>query len=442
MALMLPLDSIQVAENRQRREFDAGYLRELASSIAERGLFHAVGVIADGSGWKLVHGERRLRAIRDLRFMGKTLRYAGSDVEAPLIPCINMGALDPLAAEESEYDENAKRKDLTWQEDAAATARLADLRRRRAEADGKERPTTAAIAQERRGSSEGIHHENTRRELIVAQHLDDPEVKSAKSLDEAYKTLKRREAAAQSAALAETIGRTFTAALHEARNEDCYEWMAHAPGEQFDVILTDPPYGMGADEFGDSGGRAVGAHGYADTPELWTQVCSVLPLHAYRIAKPQAHFYAFCDFDGFHELRSAMGAAGWWVHRTPLIWHKPSASRVPWPEHGPQRKYEIVLYAIKGKKPVTRIFPDLFSYNADDNLGHGAQKPVAAYVDLLKRSVQPGNRVFDPFAGTGTIFPAAHELKCVAVGIEKDPSAYGICLKRLEALRAQGELPV
>jgi DNA modification methylase len=218
--------------------------------------------------------------------------------------------------------------------------------------------------------------------------------------------------------------------------------MAQAAAEQFDVILTDPPYGMGADEFGDSGGRAVGAHEYADDAELWKRVCKELPWAALRLTKPQAHFYAFCDIDGFPDLRAAMRVAGWWVHRTPIVWHKPSASRVPWPEHGPQRKYELVLYAVKGNKPVTRIFPDLVSYNTDDNLGYGAQKPVAMYVDLLKRSVQPGNRVLDPFAGTGTIFPAAHEMKCIAVGIEQQATAYGICLKRLEALKAQGELPV
>jgi hypothetical protein len=42
--------------------------------------------------------------------------------------------------------------------------------------------------------------------------------------------------------------------------------------------------------------------------------------------------------------------------------------------------------------------------------------------------------------GTGTIFPAAHELKCRATGIELDPQHYGTALKRLEALGKQQEL--
>jgi DNA modification methylase len=42
--------------------------------------------------------------------------------------------------------------------------------------------------------------------------------------------------------------------------------------------------------------------------------------------------------------------------------------------------------------------------------------------------------VLDPFAGSGTIFPAAHELKCIATGIEMEPQYYGMCVKRIEEL--------
>ena len=32
---------------------------------------------------------------------------------------------------------------------------------------------------------------------------------------------------------------------------------------------------------------------------------------------------------------------------------------------------------------------------------HGAQKPVVVYQNLLQRSVRAGDKVLDPFAGTG-----------------------------------------
>lgn len=108
---------------------------------------------------------------------------------------------------------------------------------------------------------------------------------------------------------------------------------------------------------------------------------------------------------------------------------------MPLPEHGPRRSYELVLYAYRGSKRVTAIYPDVIESKGDENLGHGAQKPVNLYTSLLVRSVRAGDKVLDPFAGTGTIFPAAHQLKCSALGIEKDPSYYGIAVQRIEELK-------
>lgn len=440
--LKLSAAAIQISATRQRREFDDAKILELVASLKRpAGLLHPIVVRSLGkAGFQLVSGERRLRAIEILRFTGKTLRHGGEEIGEDLIPVVTLGELDAEAAEEAELDENIRRVDLTWQERAAATARLAALRGRQAASAGEAAPSVAAIAQEVRVSSEGVHHENTRRELIVAKHLDQPEVKAAKSVDEAFKILRKQEEVQRNVALAASVGRTFTAAVHQAYHAESVAWMQAYAGEQFDVVLTDPPYGMGADQFGDSGGKAEGAHDYDDSYENWQKLMPGFCKQSYRVTKPQAHLYAFCDFDRFHELKAMLDEEGWNVFRTPFIWVKPTSSRTPWVDFGPQRKYEICLYANKGRRPVTKIFPDVVSYNPDDNLGHNAQKPVALFVDLLKRSVAPGNLVLDPFAGSGTIFPAAHELKCKAVGVEEKAHHYATCTKRLELLTAQGEL--
>jgi DNA modification methylase len=114
--------------------------------------------------------------------------------------------------------------------------------------------------------------------------------------------------------------------------------------------------------------------------------------------------------------------------------------RAPWPEQGPQRKYELCLYAVKGKRPVTKLAGDVLTHGPDANLGHGAQKPVALFEDLLSRSVHPGDSVLDLFCGTGPLFPAAHALKCRATGIELDQASFGIAAKRIQELKAQLEL--
>lgn len=451
--LLLPLHSIQVAPNRQRREFDEQKLQELSTSIATNGLLQPIVVRALGSdAYQLVAGERRLRAIANLHFLGKAVRYAGGvdaadqavliSLPQDTIPCLSLGDLDALAAEEAELDENIKRVDLSWQERASAVSRLAALRAKQATAAGTSVPRVAAIALEVRGSADGVHHETTRRELIVAQHLDKPEVAAAKTVDEAFKVLKRQEEVKKNVELAATVGKTFTSAVHEVHNTDSIAWMKAQPAGLFDVVLTDPPYGMGADRFGDSGGMAAGKHFYDDSYETWIKLMPAFAQETARITKAQAHLYAFCDFDRFHALKSYLEVEGWNCFRTPLVWVKPSASRLPWVDFGPQRKYELILYANKGRKPVTKIFPDVVSYNPDDNMGHNAQKPVALFVDLLKRSVAPGDTVLDPFAGSGPILEAAHELKCKAVAVELDPNPYAMCLKRLDRIKAQQELPL
>lgn len=448
----IKLDAIHISENRQRRTFVQKELNDLAESIKATGLLQPLVLRKEaaeigpnqsvgnpgvaGFRFVLVSGERRLRAIADIYDLGGSFKHDNTPVPAGEVPYTELGELDELEREEAEYDENAKRKDLTWQENAAATLRLQKLRAAKAARDGTPAPTVAVIAEERRGSSEGIHHENTRREIIVAQHFDKPEVRDAPDLKTAFKALKRIEETERNTQLARAVGATFTAAIHTLINADAREWLVAAPAEHFDVILTDPPYGMGADEFGDSGGMAPTAgHHYKDSYDMWKQLMAVFAEQSFRVAKPDAHLYCFCDFDRFHELKGLLEFEGWEVHRTPIIWHKPNGMRLPWVDYGPQRKYEMILYAKVGRKPVNKIFPDLVSYPADENLGHAAQKPVALLRDLLSRSARPGDKVLDPFAGTCGLAEAAHELKCAATCVELAESSYGIGLKRLEKLK-------
>jgi DNA modification methylase len=195
---------------------------------------------------------------------------------------------------------------------------------------------------------------------------------------------------------------------------------------------------MEAQSFRDAGGMLTGTdHQYDDSQDSWRKLMSSVIPHLFRVAKPEAHAYIFCDIDRFHELREMMRKAGWYVFRTPLVNYKPHSGRIPLPEHGPRRQYELILYAIKGKKKVTGIYSDVIPSKLEENLGHGANKPIELYVDLLKRSVMPGDSVLDCFAGTGTIFPAAHQLRVKAVGIEQSAEYYGICLTRLNKLDEQ-----
>jgi DNA modification methylase len=431
--------SIKIAPDRQRKHFDPAKLHEFGDAVEAQGLLNAIVLRIVGDDYYLVAGERRLRTTKDLHALGRTYSYDGEVVPLGFIPYTLLSDLDPLAAEEAELSENINREDLTWQERAAAHARLSALRAKQATVAGQAPPTVAALAVEVRGSSEGVNQETTRRELIVAKHLDNPAVRAAKSVDEAFKVLKKEEAQAKNQALGVSVGRNFTANVHQLINANSLEWMQLAPDAQFDCILTDPPYGMNADEFGDSGGLAAGGHGYEDSAANFLKILEVLAPESYRLAKGQAHLYCFCDIDWFHTMKTAFSAAGWNVFRTPWFWYKKAGMRAPWPEWGPQRKYETILYAVKGKRPVLKMLGDVLEYPADANLGHAAQKPVALYADLLSRTCLPGQRVLDAFCGSGPIFAAAQELKVIATGVEMDTASYGIAVQRIQHLKTSSD---
>lgn len=427
-------DQLVIPAERQRTDVDSVYITELSDSISRIGVIHpmVVNLLPSGKA-SLVAGFCRSKAIEQCWIMGLPVRFAGEEIPSNGYPCIQLKDLDPIDAFEIELEENIRRKDISWQDKAQATTKLLELRTIQAQRKSEPPPTVADIAKELRGTSGGAH-DITRKELLVARHLDNPEVAKATSVDQAFKVLKRQEELKRSEELGKQVGATFSSAAHALLKGSCLE---HMKGmiELFDVILTDPPYGIGADEFSDSGGKTPGEHFYKDDAESFSKLLSASAPLMYQAAKPQAHLYLFCDIEHFLWLRSEFSSAGWKVFRTPLIWNNPTAMRLPWIDQGPQRKYQICLYAVKGSKPVNAIAPDLVSYPSDENLNHPAQKPVALYRDLLQRSTRPGDTVLDPFCGSGTIFPAAHSLKCKATGIELDPKAYGISVARLGDLK-------
>lgn len=428
------IDKIVIPPNRQRQDFEPQALMELTTSIATNGLLHAPVLRELDGQLLLVAGERRLRALKDLWALGNQLTYNCQLIPEGQVPYITLGQLNHLEAEEAELDENLHRRNLTWQEHASAVQRLHELRKAQAESRGAIQ-TIAATAEEVLGRGDGAYQAQVRTETIVAKHLDDPDVAGAKTLKEGFKILKRKEELKQHALHATEVGKTFSAKDHQIFNEDCISWMLAYDGPLFDVICSDPPYGMGADSFGDgAGGRTGIEHHYDDSYESWQQLMrDFLPLSA-KVTKAEAHMYLWCDFDRFHELKKLATESGWYVFRTPLIVVKTGNGRVPLPEHGPRRQYEICLYAIKGNKVTIHIYPDVITCGPDPNDGHGATKPVALITNLLQRSVRPGDTVLDPFAGSGSVFPAAHLMKCACTGIEQSKEYYGMCLGRLEKL--------
>ncbi len=438
---VISISDLEIPEARQRREFSAEQILDLAASIDKNSLLHPP-VVRPGADGKfiLIAGWRRLKAIQNLWEMSKRIRWADFEFPEGQLPCTLLSTLDSLDAFEIELEENIQRADLSWQDRAVAESQLFELRRLQAEKNNECPPSIAQVAAEIDSTDYvgGEPAQRLRAELIVSKHLDDPDIQKASSAQEALKILRRKEETQRRAELGAALG-NLKSSSHTLLKGDCLEILPTLPAASFDVILSDPPYGIDAQNFNDSGGLAGGggdgSHFYDDSLENWQRLMAGFIPETFRLAKPLAHLYLFCDIERFLDLRERVRAAGWKPFRTPLVWFNPTANRVPWVDSGPQRKYQLILYATKGNRHVTRIYPDVIECTSDPNPGHPAAKPVALYRNLLLRSVIPGNTVIDPFAGSGVVFPAANAEKVLATGIEQDPAAYAIAAKRLEELK-------
>lgn len=130
--LECPLDRIDLPETQPRRHFDDERLQELAISIREKGLIQPLVVRREGERYRLIAGERRLRAARLAGLA--TLPVVVKDVA-------------PEETFELALVENIQREDLNPIEEAEAYARLVEIRsysqQQLAERVGKDRSTVA-----------------------------------------------------------------------------------------------------------------------------------------------------------------------------------------------------------------------------------------------------------------------------------------------------------
>lgn len=418
--ILIKLDQITVPEGRQRKDFNEDKLQDLLSSIREKGLLHPIVVrpLPDGT-FELAAGERRLRCLRALTAAGIGYSCDGVAVEPGIVACTRTTEMDKIALKELEFDENVKRQALTWQEECAALNEIMELRK-------AQDPTTtrASVARElsaATGQPVGGVKANLAQAEFVAKHLEEPKVAAARTLREAYSVASRLQQAKFEHALREKIGQSTE---HECYNDDLLKFLPTLQVPCFDCIIADPPYGVGADEFGTAGP----SHEYEDTEKRGLELAACIIREGVRLTKPQAHLYLFCDIDLFHRLRDLAARAGWTPFRTPLIWDKGGASgHNPIPAQAIRRSYECILFASKGDRPALRLISDVIrDFPPVRNAVHAAEKPADLYAHLLARSCKPGDKVLDPCCGVGPIFEAANFLKLRATGIELDKQYWSI----------------
>lgn len=422
---LCPVEEIKIRQGRNRKLFSEEHIKTLAESIASStGLIQlpVVTVLPDGTR-ELLAGERRLRAMQLLWASGREFHYMGELVPKGQIPHSLISEVDLLTARAIELEENIQRVNLTWQERVQSIAALHELRVSQ-NPDHTQKDTRIELGF---GAS---YETDIKDAVMLSRHLDDPVIASAPTTKDAVKRLARKLENAFRAGLAVAGMDMSNSSKHHLQLGNAEELLAGLPENTFEVILTDPPYGVDAGTFRASMNVM---HEYDDDWDSVKHLLIVLASQGYRVAKQQAHAYVFCDVLMFPDVRDIFDDSGWAVWPRPLIWFK-DVGHIPNANLGPQRRYECILYANKGNKVVTGLYPDVISCPAVNEKFHAAQKPVDLLVNLLRRSVMTGDKILDPFCGSGSIFEAAEKCQCSATGFDNDPSCVQFASERIKAL--------
>ena len=417
---IIPLHEIIIPENRIRKEFDPKRLKELADSIESKGMFNPINLEDDGK--TLACGERRLRAVAILAARDVTIKCNGEDIPFNHIPFTLLKQLTPLERREAELEENVCRHDLSIQEYSSAVAELHKLR---IEQHGGFDPkngkgwTLKKTAEEIAGhevAAGGQETKEIREALIIANNLDDPFVAAAKNKSEALRAVRDRKKLETRQAKTKEFKASET--KHHLLLGDSFQIVLSANTKRFDIVVTDPPYGMDLHETSMFDGQE---HEYDDSNEAFEAILNNLPELLWAVTKEQAHAYVFCDIRRFNELFAAFELAGWTCWPRPLIWHKGNIGSYGAGEFGFRQTYDAILFANKGERPLNSVYDEVIRVNQPTNLRHPAGKPPVLYEELIRRSSMPGDLILDPFCGSGPIFPAAEANHCVATGIEINP---------------------
>lgn len=476
----LSLDAILVAEDRQRQHFPEQEQKELRDSImGPSGLIYPLLVRpAEEEGkFLLVAGERRYRAISTIT---KPYEHGEQVVQPGHVPVIVRNFSQEIDAYEAELHENIYRVNLTWQEKAQAIARLHHYREEKRKLDGKSPQTPGMTAllvdgspkSQETGHASGANYRLVNNALLLDKFQGDADIWKASSFKEATMLATRkieeenikklRELQTQRAEAAKAVDHAtsisnlaiglmddrntgnppiapnmadFTSPLaallstpstnHVLHKGSIVDYIDQIPDGCVNVVLTDPPYGMGVDKFAGFGLAAL-PHKYQEDNYEALHECLCVNLD--RICATNAHVYIFCDIAYFPQLRQLVANAGFNPRRTPLIWDKQgTGALVDGANTGYTRNYEMILFAARGERKCSALSEDVITVGVERNKIHGAQKPTALYTKLLKMSSVPGHTVFDPFAGSGTIYRAANEAMCNAIGIEKNETSQYYC---------------
>ena len=263
-------------------------------------------------------------------------------------------------------------------------------------------------------------------------------------------------------------------------------WLEHAPREAFSLIYIDPPFNTGrrqartrlrtvADRNGDRTGfqgkryrtERLGETGFNDRFDDYIGFLRKRIEAARRTLTADGSLYLHVDYREVHYCKvmldevfgrdsfmneiiwaydyGARTRRRWSAKHDNLLWYvnEPERyiynydeiDRVPYmaPELvGPEK-------AARGKTPTDVWWHTIVSPNGREKTGYATQKPLGILERIVKVHSNPGDRLLDFFAGSGSFGEAAARHGREFVLVDNNPEAIRIMMKRLARHRPEVE---
>jgi site-specific DNA-methyltransferase (adenine-specific) len=198
-------------------------------------------------------------------------------------------------------------------------------------------------------------------------------------------------------------------------NMDCVVGLQEVPDKYFDLILTDPPYGVNLDY-----------RTYVDTEENWFALMSKFIPEARRVSRMVV--MPSCRIKALPFIYQNFPPD--WI----MCWYKGSPGIVSYVGFN---DWEPLL--VYGKNAGVQMH-DYLAIRNDEPMGqygHPCPKPIKWYKHLLQRCNPNNGHVCDPFLGSGTGRIAAHEMGFDFTGYEIDKDYFEAQEKRFHQYKSQ-----
>lgn len=253
------------------------------------------------------------------------------------------------------------------------------------------------------------------------------------------------------------LGRHFLLCGDATKSEDVKRLVGN---HSIDMVYCDSPYNIslsysdGISTKGKYGGTKTND---AKSQEDYSQFLRQAISSAIAVAKPDAHFFYYCDQNWIWLLQQLYQGLGI-KHERVCLWLKNNANMVP--QVAFNKVYEPAVYGTRGKpylsKSVTNLNEvlnkevgtgnrltddvlDMFCIwlekrKAGQSYLTPTEKPVTLHEKPLRRCTKPGDLVLDTFGGSGSTLIACEQMKRRAFLLEIDPVFCDVIINRWQQL--------